>query len=70
MGSAPHSPEKYRPIDTIKQELSIALKERAMKLKSATRIEAIQEEDHKNSCFSLAEPFCRRSRKSVRAILR
>ena len=28
----------YRPMDTIKQELRIALTERAMKLKSATRI--------------------------------
>ena len=33
-----HSPEKYRPMDTIKQELRIALTEHAMKLKSATQI--------------------------------
>ena len=32
MGSAPHSPERYRPMDTVKQELRIALAERAMKL--------------------------------------
>ena len=36
-----------------------------LKLKSA-----IPEDDHKIFCFSLAEPFFPRSRKSVRAILR
>ena len=71
MGSAPHSPEKYRPMDTIKQELRIALTERAMKLKSATRIYAIHENDHEifGLFFGSGAVFSE-SRKSVRANLR
>ena len=36
MGSAAQSPDKHRPMETIKEELTTALTKRAMKLKSET----------------------------------